>query len=721
MFTEQRLVFWAKRSPEGPSKADDAAEVATMIKEERAANTKEGLNIRQEQSDLREKIASSDLLTEKDKEQWSKKLEDMHSGMSTEAINQLKREFEQEQGSIKGMVDTYTKKVMDNKEEAFAIDASRDLDTAKQYLQWFETQSYSEKEAALKAIDNEIKERKTLRQQLLKRLDKKDVIKMRRSEMKDKLKELEVVETNVAQYKRMLQKDAKLFHDVNVYIEAFEDLTPQEQEDWIRRYESEIAKPRRQLVETHESLPKQFQHKNFLSLPSGEKKEYLESAEQAIEKQYVQQVKKIPTEIWSEQSKRFAIDDFMRLDSLAQKAQWLEFLPKAIKAEEQLVKEYNNKKFDAIKHMPDYSKKQWERARFEEKKEMLTHMEAELALMKTFKEILSKACDEKVISKKTQERYMTMYTETDLSKRRMAVRTIMTALSPRRALLKDFEALDPETQKKYASFYKRGHKARLEVYKEARAYDLKYHGENKAEQEDREKPESLEAEDVQEIVNTLQQQALTSEQAGNLEKALGLHEAVLSMHQGNTFSADKVKQLTLELNALEAASDDAVIHTIEQQLKNRDVQDEIEHLRLAQRILEDQETLVTRSHGSEQLTKQHAHLGDDTFESRVHEHLVTQTQGKQVLDKSGSAKNVERVDLEYVGVGSDDPTKLQNAMQNKKTSDNLENIQLVDSVTGKNVSMNEARKQLNRRKEALSKKIGDQDGEHYSIDEELRA
>ncbi|MBD3156243.1 hypothetical protein GF369_00280, partial [Candidatus Peregrinibacteria bacterium] len=448
MFTEQRLVFWAKRSPEGPSTADDAAEVATMIAENRAENTKEGQNIQQGQNELREKIASSDLLTEKDKEKWDKKLEDMQADMSAEAINQLKREFENEQGAIKSMVDTYTKKVIDNKEEAFAVDASRDLDTAKEYLQWFETQSYSEKQAALNALNDEIKERKTLRQKLLKRLDKKDVIKMRRSEMKDKLKELEVVETNIAQYKRMLQKDAKLFHDVNLYIEAFEDLTPQEQEDWIRRYESEIAKPRRELVKTHESLPKQFQHKDFLSLPSREKKAYLESAEQTIEKQYVQQVKKIPKEIWSEQSKRFAIDDFMRLDSLAQKAQWLDFLPKAIKAEKKLVKEYNNRKFDAIKDMPDYNKKQWERARFEEKKEMLTHMEAELALMNTFKEILSKACDEKVISEKTQERYMTMYTETDLGKRRMAVRTIMPALAPRRALLKDFEALDPETQKK---------------------------------------------------------------------------------------------------------------------------------------------------------------------------------------------------------------------------------------------------------------------------------
>ncbi len=338
MFTEKRLVFWAKKSPEGSSKIDNAEEGATMIDEGRAENTKEVRDIQKGQSELRDKIASNDLLTEKDKKKWDKKLEEMQAGMSADAIKQLEHEFEQEQKTIKNMVDTYTKKVIDNKEEAFAIDANRNIDTAREYLQWFETQTYSEKQAALKALDDEIHERKTLRQKLLKRLDKKDVIKMRRSEMKDKLKELDVVENNVAQYKKMLKKDIKLFHDINLYIEAFEDLTPQEQEDWIRRYEEEIAKPRRKLVKTHESLPKQFQHNNFLSFSSKEKRQYLESTEKVIEKQYVQRVQKIPKEIWSEQSKRFAVDDFMRLDSLEQKAQWLEFLPKY-----EISRSYNSK------------------------------------------------------------------------------------------------------------------------------------------------------------------------------------------------------------------------------------------------------------------------------------------------------------------------------------------------------------------------------------------
>ena len=719
MFTEKRLVFLSKNSLEGNSKAENAEEGATMIAEDRATNTKEVQNIQKEQSELRDKIASNDLLTEQDKEKWDKKLEEMQAVISAEKIQQLKHEFEQEQSTIKSMVDTYTKKVIDNKEEAFAIDTRRNIDTAREYLQWFETQSYSEKQAALKALDNEIHERKTLRQKLLRKLDKKDVIKMRRSEMQNKLEELEVVENNTAHYKRMLQKDVKLFHDINLYIEAFEDLTPQEQEDWIRRYEKEIAKPRRELVKTHESLPTQFQHNDFLSFSSKEKRRYLESTEKVIEKQYIQRVQKIPKEIWSEQSKRFAIDDFIRLNSLEQKAQWLEFLPKAIKAEEKLAKEYKDKKFDAIKEMPDYNKEQWERAKFEEKQEMLTYMNAEVALMETFENILNKSLDDKVISKKTQERYMSMYTETDLSKRRMAVRTIMTALAPRRALLKDFEKLDPETQKKYASFYKRGHKARLELYKEAYAYDSKNHGEKKSEQKDMNPPEKLESKDIQEIVNNLQKQALTNEQTGNLEKALGLHEAVLSIHKDNEFSVDKVKQLKLELNALEAASDETVMYTIEQNLQKHDVQEEIKHLELAQKILEDQEDIVTRSHGNENLQKQHAHLGSDTFGSRVHENLVKQTHGKKVLDKSGKAKDVERVDLEYLGVGSDDPTKLKYAMHNKASSDNLENIQLVDSVAGKDISINEAIKQLNRRKEMLSKKIGDQKEEYFSVDEEL--
>lgn len=715
MFKETKLIFWSKSPESGPQ--NEAAEGAELMDNQVAKTTKEAHNILDKRDDLRSKIASSDLLTEDDKQAWNRKLENARGNMSQSELSELQQEFSKQQNAIKGLVDTYTKKVMDNKEDAFAVDKARDIDTARDYLKWFEAQSYSEKQAALQALDAEIDERKNLRKRLLTKLDKKEVVKMRRSEMKDKLKELEAVENNSRRYKAMLQKDAKLFHDINLYIEAFEDLTPQEQEDWMRRYEEEIAKPRRELVEIHDKLPKKYQSSNFLKMPSRKKKEYLDSTETKIEREYTSQINKIPTEIWSDESKRFAIDDFMRLNSLTQKAQWLEFLPSAIKAEEKLAKQFKDPKFKAVREMPDYSKKNWERSKFEDKEKMLKSMEAEVALLDTFKGIMDKSVEDKVISEKTRDRYMDMYNDGNLSSRRMAVRSIMTALAPRRSLLKDFEKLNPETQNKFSDFYKRGHKARLEIYKKAKAHDAENALEDS--QEELQEPESLEQNDVKQIVEKLQKQADANEKLGNLEKALGLHEAVIAIHSENQYSKDKIEQITMELNAVEAASDEDVLEAIDSNMKNDRVQREIRNIELAQQILEDQEQVVTRSHGNEDLSKQSAHLGSNEFDQAVNEELVKRTHGEKVIDRQGRAKNVEKIDVEFLGTVANDTNQIEKDLKNLSERDNLDNVQLVDSVKSKSETTKEARKRLEKRKEGLAKKISDD--ETYSLDEELAA
>ncbi|MCD6109957.1 hypothetical protein J7J83_04330 [bacterium] len=718
MFKETKLIFWYKSLESGHE--NEAQKSAGMLDEGRAKDIKETQNIMGKQNDLRNRIASSDLLTENDKQAWDRKLRNAQSNLSASEIRKLQEEFNRDQGIIKSMVNTYTKKLLDNEEAAFARDDKRGIRTIKDYEKWFiKEQSFVDgnKEKAIRALDPDIKDRIAKRESLIRKgLDKKEVVKMRRSEMQDKLKELEVVEANSARYKSMLQKDAKLFHDINLYIEAFEDLTPQEQKDWMRRYEDEIAKPRRELVKTHEGLPKKFQSSNFLKMPSRKKQEYLDTTETKIEKEYTSQINKIPTEIWSDESKKFAIDDFMRLDSVSKKAQWLKFLPSAIKEEEKLAKEYKSPKFKEIKQMPDYSKKKWERSEFEDKEKMLKSMEAEIILLDTFTSIMTKSVDDKVISKKTKDRYMNMYDNGNLNSRRMAVRSIMAALAPRRALLKDFEKLNSETQKQFSDFYNRGHKARLEIYKKAKTHETENNIEKTAEQKT-EEPESLEQNDVKQIVEKLQKQAAASEQLGNLEKALGLHEAVLAIYPENKHSKNKIDQLSMELNAIETASDETVLEAVDNQLRSASAQEELKHIKLAQQILEDKEEVVTRAHGNEDLAKQNAHLGESTFDRAVHEELVRQTGGEKVIDRQGRVKKVQKIDLGKLGTQSGDTIQIEKDLKNLSDRDNLENIQLVDNDAGKVSTIKEAKHRLQKREKGLAKKVSDD--ETFSLDERL--
>jgi len=706
MFKENKLIFWHK-SPDSISEADKVDLGAGMIDSGKAQDIGEVRDINKRREDLRKKISSNDLLTEDDKQNWTKKLENVESNLSGEEIKKLQEEFVVEQSVIKRMVDTYTSKIMDSKDEAFAVDKTRDIDTAHDYLKWFETQSYNDKQTALKTLDTEIDERKNLRRKLLTRFDKKEVIKMRRSEMKDKLRELESVEANLSRYKTILKNDAKLFHNMDLYIEAFEDLTPQEQEDWMHRYEEEIAKPRRALVKTHNNLPKRFQSSNFFKMPSRKKQEYLETTETKIEKQYISQVNKIPTEIWADNSKKFAIDDFTRLDSIAKKAQWLEFLPSAIKSEEELAKKYKNPKFKDVKQMPDYSEKEWAQSKFEGKEKILQNMETEIALLDMFKSILDKSIKDKVISKKTSERYMDTYNNGKLNSRRIAVRSIMTALSPRRSLLADFEKLSPETQKKFGNFYNRGHKARLEIYKKAKIYEAENSISENSEQKT-EQPKALEQNDVKEIVEKLQKQAEASEQLGNLEKALGLHEAVIAMHSENQLSKIKVDQLNMEINALETASDENVSHSNLEELR---------HIKLAEEILEDKEKVVLRSHGNEDLNKQNVHLGQDTFAKAIHEKLFKLSGGEKIIDSQGKAKKVQEIDLGKIGTTDNDTTQIKKDLENLSDKDNLDNIRLVNSDAGKNLTTNDAKRRLRERKERLARKVSN--NKTFSLDNQL--
>lgn len=715
LFCETRIVFLrAKHSERGPESRDDAEIAAEGLDKGTYKDAREAQNVLLKQSALRRRLEGSDLFTDEDKAMWKKKLQDAEQrAISRSEMEKIEMEFARQQEEISGMVDNYSRKVIDNKEAAFTVDASRNLDTAKGYIEWFSKQPYDEKLKLLKFIDDDIDERKELRRKLLKKLDKKEVIKMRRSEMKDKVKELEVVENNLSKYKQMLEKDKRIFHDINLYLEAFADLTPIEQENWMKRYEDDIAIPRRELVETHDSLPKEFQSSKFLRMPSTEKKKYLEEVEAKIERIYINEVNKIPTKIWSDESKRFAIEDFRRLKDITTKAQWLEFLPKAKKAEENLMEQYSDDKFKKVRKLEAYSKKKWEKCRFEDKERMLKSMEAEALLMDVFTDVLQKECKDKVISEKTEKRYMDMYKEMDLNGRRLAVRNILFAMKPRRDLLNDFEELSAETQKEFKDFYKRGHKARLEIFKKAKKHEEKLKAKEATDENDEEisekaeekAPQSLEQSDIQEIIAELHHEADNYEEMGQLEKALVSHQSVLKLHPEDEYSKKKVEQLQMEIETLETLSDDTVLAAVEQETQTGGIKEELENIRLAGTILKDREKVIRKSLGKEDLGRQTVHLSEEKFDQEVHGNLYDISGGKKILNEHGQTEEVEEIDVDHLGTRPNDTTQIKKDIRELGTEDNLSNIQLKDSNSGRKLRLSEAEEQLDKRKERTTKEV----------------
>ncbi|MFC1600325.1 hypothetical protein ACFL3T_04825, partial [Patescibacteria group bacterium] len=333
-FAERKLIF--ERNPERHE--DDVNTVSEGLRKQNYQNIQEAQRVMQEQSALREKLDLSEVLTDKDKSNWKTKLDRAKTqAISETEMKKLTQEFEQQQGEIKGMVDKYTNKVMENKIEAFTPD------TADEYVQWFEKQTYDKKVNAFKKIDEDIKERLALRKKLLTRFDKKDVYKMERTEMKEKVKILEQIEKNIKDYTNLIKKDERLFHDADMYISEFEDQTLEEQARWLRAYEKEIKAPRKAIVDIYDKLPKKYQNDSkFFSVGLKEKQQFLEKLDGKIEQEYIAEVNKTDNEVMSQNSKRFAIVDFLRLSDIAQKAMWLEQLPKSIKAEKKLAKEYKD-------------------------------------------------------------------------------------------------------------------------------------------------------------------------------------------------------------------------------------------------------------------------------------------------------------------------------------------------------------------------------------------
>jgi hypothetical protein len=717
-FAESKLISYRAKSAE---RIDDVDQAAEGIHDGTYRDTREAQRVMLEQSKLKSRLAESDIFSDEDKKQWAKRLEEAkQKAVSAEEMKDLAKEFEKQQGAIKGMVETYTQKVMSSREAAFTIDSSRNLDTAKDYVEWFAKQSYEEKVRALNTIDTDIAERQQLRRKLLERFDKKDVIKLRRSEMRDKVKELEQMEKNEGRYAEMMKGNERYFHDPNEYLNQFKDKTLEEQERWMTAFNEEYLKPRKALVEIYDRLPDKYKDDSkFLKVGRKEKIAFLEKLDVKLEQSYIKQVNEVKTEVMSQNSKRFAIVDFLRLKDVAAKAMWLEQLPKSIKAEEKFAKKYKEQKKELTITMPGsgekveisgYSEKEWNNLSFENKESLLKNMAAEIKLKQPFLKIINEAVKDGSVSKKTADRYLNLFAENNISGRSQLCRNILTSMKIRRDLVKDFEQFDEETKNKFKSFYERGHKARMQIYQEAKLFESKKktqeEADTKEEEEKKETPKALESEQIEKIIEEFHKDADEFEAKEEYERCLDKHEDVLKLHPQNEYSLKKISEINKEIQTIDTIMDKDIQEAVAREAKTGSIQEELDRIALAEMLRKDREEVITYNRGVENLGKQTTHLSDDSFDRNVQRKIYETSGGKQMLDEEGRVTEIEDVDLKTLGKrDKSDIRYYRDRLRSLKNDDNLTNIRFVDQNSGRELRIDEATKQLDKRKMAAAKAI----------------
>lgn len=718
-FAERKLVF----RTDNLEKQDNSKEGADIMDSGLIDDATTVHSILNESQSLRDKLDKSDVFNDEDKAKWKQKIESAKAKANPEELKKLALEFEQTQSKLQNAVKHFTQQVLAHKTDALTEK------TAQEYMDWMPKQNTEMKFKAAKEIVPDIEDRISMRKRLSKRFNKADVYQMERTEMRDKVKQLEQMERNDAKYESLIKGNERYFHNPKEYIKQFKDQTLDEQERWLGAFKEEYLKPRKALVDIYDKLPAKYKNDSeFLKVGLEGKQKFLDKLDMKIEQDYIKQVNETNSKVMSQNSKRFAIVDFLRLNDVGMKAMYLDQLPKSIKAETKLAKEYKdlNKKFkDPNKNktieLPQYSEKEWEKLKFEEKEKLLLQMKAEVKLIEAFARILKQGLKDNAISEKTYERYMKIFSGTDLNGRSQLSKNSLSAMKTRRDLVEDFEKLDKETKNKFKDFYKRGHKARLQIFKEAQLFETK----NKAakdeeelkKQEEEKKdsklkeganvPQSLEQKDVQTIVSEMQKEADAFEATQQLERALDKHQDVLKLHPDNQYSKKKQNELKDEIEAMDTLMDDEIEEAVNREMQGSTMQEELDQIRLAQMILDDREEVVMKNHGVEDLGKQKAHLAQDTFTRDVHEKLHTQSGGKKSLDKDGKVQKVETIDLGTFGKKDKaDVQKYKNIFKTLKARDNIVNIKLVNEQEGSgDQNIQGGKKQMEKRIQEAKKRV----------------
>jgi len=728
IFFEKRFVYEYKKNPESFRDDEEMTENAaggmidSSIKDSSAAR-----DIMTRLSSLREDMHKSSLLNDEDQKVWQKKIDEVKEKPTHSEVIKLEQEFKQQQDKIQKTVGQYSEILLANKKTALAVDKEKGVDTYKEYMDWLMTQNDSEKEKALAALGGEIQEKINLRKEIL-RLNpqlKGEVLKMDRTTMKEKLKELELSDKYIKKARALLERDKKYSSDFEAQLKHYADLTPEVQAQRLEGYEKFYLQPRKEVFDKFESIPSEIKteikkdpdlppelQKDFHTLRLKEKKDYLENLEDYIEEKFIKFVNEpqkflndVTEKTWSHATKRFAIQSFMELKTIKEKAERLHKLPDFIKAEQKLTEKYNNFSKD-VKAMPDYSLRKWEKMSFEEKQEMLKKMEAEEIIKRSFTQLLANQKQKNVISDKTYERMMEDYNETSMEERLRYIRNFAALMQPRDELLKNFMSLGKETQNHYKQeFINRGYRARLEIFKEAKEYEAKNEQKSDKKQETERKedmPKPLNSPDLKAIINNLHTQADLYEDAGKIEKALGIHESVMNIDPNNRQSLDKIKDLKVQAEAMEAVNDKSVqIHI------DAGMNEEIGNIALLEDLLKDRENQIAKAGGVQNASRQHTHLGDDTFKHDLHRNITEKSGGKKILGKDGRVKDVYTLDMDRFGRDSaqDRVYDIKKRREELAENENFVESRMVDGKTGKVLSFDEARKKLEIRKQIAAKNI----------------
>lgn len=715
IFFEKKFVFY---NTEKYRKDEMYDELGGAMERGEVSDASAARDIMERLNSLREDMRKSSLLNDDDQKIWQKRLDEVKEKPTHAEVIRLEQEFRQQQVRIKTTVDQYSTILKAKKEAALAVDKENNVDTEKEYIDWLMAQNDEGKEKALAALDAELQPKIELRKKII-RLNpqlKKDVLKMRGHEMEEKLKELERVEKNVEKARRLLERDSRYSSDFEAQLKHFADLPPDVQEKRLTGYEKYYLEPRKKITDLYESIPEQIRkfpdlpaelRKNFYKLRLKEKQDYVEKLQDFTEEKFIKSVNSVHPATWSETTKRFAIQSFMQIDNLPDKAKRLAALPDFIKAEQKLTEEYKKLSRD-LKDMPDYSLNKWERLKFEEKQQMLKKMEAEAVMRKNFTQMLDNKKRQNVISERTYQRMIRDYNETSIEERLRYIREFNVLMRPREDLIKNFMSLSKETQNNFKEeFINRGYKARLEIFKQAREFEAKNSAKSgkktEAGNENNENmPKPLNSPELKAIIDNLQMQADLYEDQGNLEKALGIHESIINLDPKNSHSLEKIKDLKAQTEAMEAVSATGT----KLQLDN-DLNQEIDNLALLEYLLRDKKNQIAKAGGAEDASRQHSHLGDDAFKHRLHESIAESSGGRKILGKDGGVKDVYTIDVEKFGrdPAEDRVYDIKKRQQELADNENFTESRMVDGKTGKILSFEDAENKLEIRKRNAARKI----------------
>lgn len=335
----------------------------------------------------------------------------------------------------------------------------------------------------------------------------------------------------------------------------------------------------------------------------------------------------------------------MQSPDLKTKAERLNKIHEYIEKEEKLRDEYLSINKN-VRDISDYSLRNWEKSDGIQKEALLKKMKEEGSMYELFEGQLLTQLQNKTISASTYVKLFKDYTEGSFQFRQESNRDFYNNMAPRKKLLEDFNALSEETKKHFqAEFLIHGYQNRVKIYIEAKKFEDE-NAKNAETSEEKEKtPEAVNAEKP--------------------KKQEDMKQPVLNTQE---------KQELVELDTLED-------------------------------VIEDQEDIVLKEGGRENLADQDKQFGDDKFTRDLNERIIAKSGGKKMLGKDGKIDKVEKVDISRFGQDKDQAFRVAKKMREMAQNENYREVRITDE-NGRVLTTKETKSKFAQRKDALIRKLG---------------